>query len=66
MLRLLLSVTLVANLAACTSLGDSRDAAWDPRGSHSLLDQIPPEESAAGRRCCGHLRSCEQYQTPRC
>jgi hypothetical protein len=45
---------------------DRRDAPWDPKGSRTLLDQIPNEDGAAGRRCCGHLRSCEAHQTPRC
>jgi len=44
---------------------DRRDAAWDPRGGASLLDQIPNEINAS-RRCCGHLKSCAAAQTPRC
>ena len=58
-------------LAGCSTvvqqLGqDRRDAPWDPKGSRSLLDQIPNEDSGALRRCCGHLRTCQAHQTPRC
>ena len=46
---------------------DSRDAPWDPQsGSGSLLDQLPPWDHNSQRRCCGHLPTCEPYQTPRC
>jgi hypothetical protein len=47
-------------------LQDRRDAPWDPKGSRTLFDQIPNEDGAAGRRCCGHLRTCQAHQTPRC
>ncbi len=67
MLRLVLSVMLCANLAACAALEqDRRDAPWDPRPGASLMDQIPNEDGGAGRLCCGHLRSCQAHQTPRC
>ena len=60
---LLLSV----QLAGCSLLQqDRRDAPWDPRGSKTLFDQIPNETGGALRRCCGHLRTCEAHQTPRC
>ena len=60
---LLLSV----QLAGCSLLQqDRRDAPWDPRGSKTLFDQIPNEDGGALRRCCGHLRTCEAHQTPRC
>ena len=45
---------------------DRRDAPWDPKGSRTLMDQIPNEDGAAGKRCCGHLRQCQAHQTPRC
>jgi hypothetical protein len=62
-LLLLLSV----QLAGCSLLQqDRRDAPWDPKGSRTLFDQIPNEDGAAGRRCCGHLRTCAPYQSPRC
>jgi uncharacterized protein YceK len=58
-------------LAGCSTvvqqLGQDRRAApWDPKGSRSLLDQIPNEDGGAMRRCCGHLRQCQAHQTPRC
>ena len=60
-------VLLSTQLAACSLLQqDRRDAPWDPRGSRSLMDQIPNEDGAAGKRCCGHLRQCQAHQTPRC
>jgi hypothetical protein len=60
-------VLLSTQLAACSLLQqDRRDAPWDPRGSRSLMDQIPNEDGAAGRVCCGHLRTCQAHQTPRC
>jgi starvation-inducible outer membrane lipoprotein len=67
----ILLVLLSLQLAGCSTVytelsRDRRDAPWDPRGSSSLMDQIPNEDSGALRRCCGHLRSCEAHQTPRC
>jgi hypothetical protein len=60
-------VLLSTQLAACSLLQqDRRDAPWDPRGSRSLMDQIPNEDGAATKRCCGHLRTCQAHQTPRC
>ena len=55
-LHKLLLLALVANLAACTTLRDSRDAPWDPKPGHSLLDQIPNWDDKARRTCGGHLR----------
>jgi len=64
-------VMLSLQLAGCSTLvqqmsQDQRDAPWDPKGSASLMDQIPAWDGAAGQRCCGHLRQCKVYQTPRC
>jgi hypothetical protein len=60
-------VLLSTQLAACSLLQqDRRDTPWDPRGSRTLFDQIPNEDGAAGKRCCGHLRTCQAHQTPRC
>ena len=58
-------------LAGCSTITaqlkqDRRDAPWDPKGSASLMDQIPNEDGGALRRCCGHLRTCQAHQTPRC
>ena len=67
LLRLLLLLVLCASLAACAELArDRRDAPWDPRPGQSMFDQIPNEDGGANRICCGHLRSCKPYQTPRC
>lgn len=70
MLRLLVLVALVAfsvALQGCALLSyDRRDAPWDPRPGATLFDQIPNEDGGANRICCGHLRSCKPYQTPRC
>jgi hypothetical protein len=45
---------------------DRRDAPWDPKGSASLLDQIPNWDGGANQVCCGHLRQCKAHQSPRC
>ena len=68
MLRLLLLVTLCANLCACAELHrDRRDAPWDPKGGVGIgMDQLPAWEGGANRRCCGHLRECKPHQTPSC
>ena len=55
---------LLIALAAVSSTGcathDRRDAAWDPRGGASLLDQIPNWDGEAQRRCGGHLPESER------
>ena len=56
MLHKLLLLALVANLAACSSMRDSRDAPWDPKPGQSLLDQIPNWDDNTRRRCGAHLR----------
>jgi hypothetical protein len=64
---MLVSLQLAGCSTVVTQLSqDRRDAPWDPKGSRSLLDQIPNEDSGALRRCCGHLRTCQAHQTPRC
>jgi starvation-inducible outer membrane lipoprotein len=67
----ILLVLLSLQLAGCSTIvqqlsQDRRDAPWDPKGSASLMDQIPNEDGAAMKRCCGHLRQCQAHQTPRC
>jgi hypothetical protein len=68
LLRHVLVVVAVSSSVLTTGCAtyDRRDTAWDPRGSRSLMDQIPNEDGGAGRRCCGHLRTCQAHQTPRC
>ena len=63
----IIAMLVLLQLAGCSLLQqDRRDAPWDPKGSKSIMDQIPNETGGALRRCCGHLRSCEAHQTPRC
>jgi len=61
-----LSIVLASSVGCSVLQQDRRDAPWDPKGSRTLFDQIPNEDGAAGRRCCGHLRTCQAHQTPRC
>ena len=68
--RLAAAASLVL-VQGCTSLGtefarDRRDAPWDPADGRALFEQIPNWDSAAERRCCGHLRQCQPHQTARC
>jgi hypothetical protein len=53
-------------LQGCVSLGDARDAAWDPtRGD--LFEQIPNELGGANRHCGGQLRDHDRgSRSPRC
>ena len=58
-LRVLVLLTLCASVCACSSaqlLRDRRDAAWDPKPGHSLLEQIPAWTGAAHQICSGQLR----------
>ena len=67
LLKLLLLALVAANATGCANLlRDRRDAPWDPPGGIGLMDQIPNEDGGANRVCCGHLRECKPYQTPRC
>lgn len=72
MLRLLLLAALVTasfTLGGCAlQPRDYRDAPWDPRPGHSLLDQIPNWDTAAQRRCGGHLPESQRRpgMTDRC
>jgi hypothetical protein len=61
--------TVAVNLTACAEFQrDRRDAPHDPnfRTGATMFDQIPNWEGAANKTCCGHLRKCEAYQSPRC
>jgi hypothetical protein len=64
-LRIVLVVAAVSSTVGCASY-DRRDAPWDPKGSRTLFDQIPNWDGGAGRVCCGHLRTCQAHQSPRC
>jgi len=64
----MLLVLLIAFAAVSTqgcATRDRRDAPWDPKPGVNLFDQIPNEISAS-RRCCGHLKTCQVGQSPRC
>ena len=65
----LLVIMLGLQLWGCSLLQDQRDAAWDPRPGHSLLDQIANEEEGAERRCGGQLDpevARRSGKSPRC
>jgi hypothetical protein len=68
LLRIVLVAVAVSSSVLTTGCAthDRRDAPWDPKGSRTLFDQIPNEDGGAGKRCCGHLRTCQAHQTPRC
>ena len=63
LLALLIAFAAVSTVGCATY--DRRDAPWDPKSGVNLFDQIPNEINAS-RRCCGHLRTCQVNQTPRC
>ncbi len=62
---LIVSAVSLLVLAGCATR-DPRDAQWDPPPGRSLFEQLPNWDRAAEIRCCGHLRTCQPHQTPRC
>lgn len=69
LLRLLCLTLAIANTTACTLLGDRRDAPWDPKPGHSLLDQIPNNVGSGRTLCGGQMTPEERLRTgasPRC
>jgi hypothetical protein len=66
--RLVILLVLVTQLAACSLLGDRRDAPWDPKQGRGIgLDQIPNNEGSAGSVCGGHLAPDQRKgRSPRC
>jgi hypothetical protein len=64
----LIALLLVTQLAACSLLGDRRDAPWDPKQGRGIgMDQIPNNEGSAGSVCGGHLPPNERGgRSPRC
>ncbi len=62
---LIASAVSLLVLAGCATR-DPRDAAWDPPPGRSLFEQLPNWDRAAEIRCCGHRRTCQPHQTPRC
>jgi hypothetical protein len=67
MLRLI-ALLLVTQLAACTIIGDRRDAPWDPKVGRGIgMDQIQNWEGEANKVCGGHLPPEERRgRSPRC
>lgn len=66
-LRLLLTLLVIANTTACSLLRDRRDAPWDPKHPSMMIEQIPNWDGEAGRVCGGHLPPEERRgRSPRC
>ena len=67
-MRRLIAVILVTQLAACSLMGDRRDAPWDPKAGRGIgMDQIPNNEGAANSICGGHLPPDQRGgRSPRC
>lgn len=64
-LRLTVLALLCCANAACSLLGDRRDAPWDPKGGVGIgMDQIP--NNSSHDVCCGMSRTCKPHQSPRC
>jgi hypothetical protein len=68
MRRLVILLAVVTQLAACTLMGDRRDAPWDPKGGQGIgMDQIQNNEGAANSICGGHLPPDQRKgRSPRC
>ena len=67
LLTLLIVFAAAVSTQGCSvSSWDRRDAAWDPKPGQTLIDQIPNWQGESQSRCCGHLRTCQVNQTPRC
>jgi hypothetical protein len=68
MLRLVILLAVVTQLAACSILGDRRDAPWDPKQGRGIgMDQIPNWEGEANKVCGGHLPPEDRKgRSPRC
>lgn len=64
LLVILFAVAVNAGCAANLKTGQSVD--WDPPQGRALFEQIPAWDGAAQKICCGHLRSCQPHQSPRC
>jgi hypothetical protein len=49
-------LVLASTVVGCAQLGkDPRDAVWDPKPGHSLLDVLPNWDREAVIRCGHHL-----------
>jgi transposase len=66
--RLVILLVLITQLAACSLLGDRRDAPWDPKQGRGIgMDQIPNWSGEANKVCGGHLPPEERKgRSPRC
>ena len=56
-MKQLAAILAVFTLTAC---------ATPEREPQVLFEQIPAWDGAANRICCGHLRECQPWQSPRC
>jgi hypothetical protein len=65
--KIVIVLVVLLQLQGCSLLRDRRDAAWDPRDSSRLFEQIPNNEGAANAICGGHLPELERgSRSPRC
>lgn len=73
-MKLIVVLASIALLTGCSTgarnalFGDPRDRPYDPdyNNGQQLFEQIPNMDGEANRVCCGHLRSCQPWQSPRC
>jgi len=63
----LLAASTVLAVTGCAT-HDRRDAAWDPKPGHSLLDVLPNWDGKARLQCGHHLRERDRRpgMTDRC
>lgn len=54
---------IVAVTMALTGCGALPEREREPQ---VLFEQIPAWDNAAEKICCGHLRECKPWQSPRC
>ena len=59
MMRITAMILALVSLTACQALHTEREP-------QELFQQIPAWDGAANRICCGHLRECQPWQSPRC
>ena len=54
----LLAIVMCVVLAGCAHTPEP-----EPQ---ELFEQLPNWDGAAHKTCCGHLRTCQPWQSPRC
>ena len=63
---LVVAASILVVLQGCASY-NPQQRPWDPPKGRALFEQIPNEEGAALKRCCGANPSqCQRHQTDRC